>query len=179
MKPFYIFTGGPGSGKSSVLQALAQLGYTVVPEVGRAIIQQEVSHQGQALPWLNKSLFFERMFHQSLVDYRQQKTNELTFFDRGLLDSLGYAALENIPILPSHQAIAHETTYAPTVFIFPPWESIYCKDTERKQDFQLAVQTYDSMRSIYESYGYQLVQIPLTSIEKRVEFIVDYLQLHA
>lgn len=35
---FYIFTGGPGSGKSTVLNILSVLGYLTVREVGRDII---------------------------------------------------------------------------------------------------------------------------------------------
>lgn len=178
MIPYYIFTGGPGSGKSSVLEALAQAGYTIVPEVGRAIIKQQIEQKGDALPWLNKQLFFEQMFTESLADYHKQSNEVLTFFDRGLLDSIGYALLENLTIHPHHWDVAQETHYAPLVFIFPPWEAIYQKDTERKQDFELAQRTYESMLVTYKKMGYQLLEVPLTSIEKRVEFILHTLHIN-
>lgn len=178
MIPYYIFTGGPGSGKSSVLEALAQAGYTIVPEVGRAIIKQQVEQEGEALPWSNKQLFFERMFAQSLADYHKQLKDTLTFFDRGLLDSIGYATLEKLNIHSHHWDLAEETHYAPLVFIFPPWEAIYQNDTERKQDFELAKQTYEVMQITYKKMGYQLLEVPLTSIEKRVEFILHTLDLN-
>ncbi|WP_410880187.1 AAA family ATPase [Myroides sp. DW712] len=176
MYPYYILTGGPGSGKSTVLEALAQLGYAVVPEVGRAIIQQQMKIQGAALPWEDKQQFFEHMFDASLIDYRQQ-SKQLTFFDRGLLDSVGYATLEHLRISAKQYEIAQHTPYAKTVLIFPPWQTIYQKDTERKQDFALAVRTYETMRTTYESFGYQLVVVPCTTVEKRVEFILNYLRL--
>lgn len=177
MKPFYIFTGGPGSGKSSVLEALASKGYSVVPEVGRAIIKQQMLQHGQALPWQDKQLFYEQMLECTIADYNHQKEDTLTFFDRGLLDSIGYAHLEQLNVLPAHYTLAHTTPYAPVVFIFPPWEAIYQKDTERKQDFQLATQTHAIMRITYEKFEYHLVEVPCTSIAKRTEFILDYLQL--
>jgi len=176
MPPYYIFTGGPGSGKSTVLEALAQLDYIVVPEVGRTIIQQQMQSKGRALPWDDKQLFFEHMFEASLSDYRQQP-HRLTFFDRGLLDSLGYATLEHLSVSAKQSEIAQHTSYATTVFLFPPWQAIYQKDTERKQDFALAVQTYETMRTTYTSFGYQLVEVPCTTVEKRVEFILNYIRL--
>ncbi|WP_413513509.1 AAA family ATPase [Myroides odoratus] len=178
MHSFYIFTGGPGSGKSAVLEALATLGYTVVPEVGRALIKQQIQNQGEALPWKNKQLFFEQMFRQSLFDYHQNPSDRLTFFDRGLLDSIGYAHLENLNVTVNQLASARETTYAKTVFIFPPWEAIYQQDAERKQAFEVAVETHKVMQLTYEFFGYQLIEIPCLSIEKRVEFIVEYLDLN-
>ena len=177
MIPYYIFTGGPGSGKSTTLEALSTLGYSTVPEVGRAIIQQQIQQQGDALPWRNKQRFFELMFESSLVDYQQQ-TNQLTFFDRGLLDSIGYARLEQLTVHPHQLHLAMQILYATTVFIFPPWESIYTQDKERKQDFDLAIRTCEIMQTTYEKFNYQLVTIPCTTIEKRVEFILDYLQLN-
>jgi predicted ATPase len=36
----FIITGGPGAGKTTTLEALAERGYYYVPEVARAIIRQ-------------------------------------------------------------------------------------------------------------------------------------------
>lgn len=177
MKPYYIFTGGPGSGKSTVLQALAHLNYPIVPEVGRAIIQQQMHTAGDALPWLNKQRFFEAMFNQSVHDYQSHPAETPLFFDRGLLDSIGYARLEHLEIQPTQLNVAKQMLYASPVFIFPPWESIYVNDQERKQDFTLAIQTYEVMYTTYKEFGYQLVEVPCTSIEERVEFILEYLHL--
>ncbi len=46
---FFILTGGPGSGKTSVLTALAQKGFLTVPEVGRKIIKEQQLIGGNAL----------------------------------------------------------------------------------------------------------------------------------
>ena len=50
---FYIFTGGPGSGKSTVLDLLGNMGYRIVREVARDIIRNQVKTRGDALPWDN------------------------------------------------------------------------------------------------------------------------------
>lgn len=66
---FYILTGGPGSGKSTVLNLLFSMGYPVVPEVGRKIIQEQVSIKGNALPWGDTCRYAELMLLQSVLDF--------------------------------------------------------------------------------------------------------------
>lgn len=50
---YYIFTGGPGSGKSTVLNILENMGYMTVREVARDIIKNQVRTNGDAVPWNN------------------------------------------------------------------------------------------------------------------------------
>ena len=54
-----VITGGPGSGKTSLLNAFSEDGYQVVPEVARNIIREQLEQGGNALPWQN---------NQSLTD---------------------------------------------------------------------------------------------------------------
>lgn len=43
---FHIITGGPGSGKTTLIDALAALGFQHMPEAGRAIIRDQVEIGG-------------------------------------------------------------------------------------------------------------------------------------
>ncbi|EOW9393481.1 AAA family ATPase, partial [Vibrio cholerae] len=52
-----VFTGGPGSGKTSVIKFLEQLGYPSATEVGRKVIQIQTERDGVALPWKDKVAF--------------------------------------------------------------------------------------------------------------------------
>lgn len=47
---FIVFTGGPGAGKTSVIEALRSAGHRCSAEAGRAIIRQQVAIDGAALP---------------------------------------------------------------------------------------------------------------------------------
>lgn len=58
---FIIISGGPGSGKSTLIDALEQLGFSRTMEAGRAIIQDQVTIDGKALPWDDRALFAELM----------------------------------------------------------------------------------------------------------------------
>lgn len=59
----------------------------------------------------------------------------------------------------------------PTVFIAPPWPEIYRQDDERRQDIDIARQTYESMAQTYVALGYDLVEIPRASIEDPMPFL--------
>ena len=46
----YVITDGHGSGKSTLIEALAASGIPSMPEAGRAIIQDQLAIGGEALP---------------------------------------------------------------------------------------------------------------------------------
>ncbi|WP_284449848.1 AAA family ATPase [Spongiibacter tropicus] len=168
-----VFTGGPGSGKTAVIDFLCRLGYQSAPEVGRKVIQSQVNSQGVALPWMDKKAFRDEMVSEEISNYKSYGSSILTFFDRSIIDSYGYSKLEEIPISDCLLKSCHELAYNRNVFIFPPWELIYENDAERKQDFNEAVATYDEMVRAYEYFGYELIEVPKASVEERVEFILQ------
>lgn len=68
-----------------------------------------------------------------------------------------------------------ELLFCKNVFVFPPWESIFTNDLERKQDFIEAVVTYNEMVGAYQRLGYTLTEVPKSSVNERVDFILSAL----
>ncbi|MBR9884352.1 MAG: AAA family ATPase [Oceanospirillales bacterium] len=167
-----VLTGGPGSGKTSVIKFLKSLGYPSAPEVGRKVIQAQMKSQGTALPWEDKAAFRDEMIYEEIINYNAYGNDTITFFDRSIIDSYGYSRLEDIPVSDLLLKKCHELIYNQKVFIFPPWESIYENDVERKQDFNEAVATYEAMVRAYEKFGYELVEVPKASVRERAEFVL-------
>lgn len=175
MNNFHVITGGPGSGKTSLINELNNSGYLTVPEEGRRIIKEQTESAGEALPWKNKSLFAALMLKSSLEAYHkilQESTGSLVFFDRGIPDTIGYMELENIPISPETEQIIHANPYHINVFLLPPWRAIYETDNERKQSWQEAVNTYEIMRDIYIRYGYNIINVPFDTVINRKKIIL-------
>ncbi|QEL21276.1 AAA family ATPase [Bosea sp. F3-2] len=171
-----VLTGGPGSGKTTLIEALAKRGFAVQPEAGRAIIRDQQAIGGEGLPWKNRALFAELMLAADLRSYHEACGQaEFAFFDRGLPDIVGYLALCGLPVPPHAEAAAERFRYRRTVFIAPPWPAIFGQDAERKQDFAEAERTYEAMARTYPRYGYDLVELPQESVENRVDFILKRL----
>ncbi|WP_342380120.1 AAA family ATPase [Myxococcus stipitatus] len=173
----HVITGGPGSGKSSLIHALAADGLGTMPEAGRAIIQQQVDTGGDALPWADRLAFAEQMFRWELRTHRTARAQRgPVILDRGLPDVVGYLRVCGIPVPPYLWKAAKVLRYHRRVFIAPHWPGIYTRDAERKQDPRAAEATCLAMREVYTSLGYELVPLPLTSVSERVRFVRSHLE---
>jgi predicted ATPase len=173
-KRFVILTGGPGAGKTTLLQALEARDYTVVPEVARNIIQEQMVLQGDALPWKNREAYTQLMLERSEADWMAAQAHTgIVFFDRGVPDALAYAQLIEMPVTPAMQGFAARCRYHRQVFILPFWEAIYTTDTERKQSVTEAQQTFEVLLQTYRSLGYTVTIVPIGTPEQRADFVLQ------
>jgi predicted ATPase len=171
---FVVITGGPGSGKSTLIDALAARGFTRTIEAGRAIIKEQVASGRGALPWSDPRAFAEQMFEWELRSYARALTADgVVFFDRGIPDVVGYLRLMNLPVPPHIDEAAWSHRYNAHVFIAPPWPAIFTQDAERKQTLEEAARTYETMVATYTDYGYGLTELPRASVAERVAFVLS------
>ncbi len=173
----FVVTGGPGSGKSSLIDAMARRGFRTMPEAGRAIIRDQVGIGGSALPWADRALFAELMLGWELRSWHEAAAGAgPVLMDRGILDVIGYLILCGLPV-PAHvEAAARLHRYNNLVFLAPYWDAIFIQDAERKQDRQEAEATARVMAQTYTRLGYRIVELPLLGIEERADFMADRLQ---
>ena len=173
---FHIITGGPGVGKTTLINELQQKQMNCIPEVAREIIKDQLRNNGQALPWENAKEYSKLMLLHSVQDYvKLLGTNDLYFFDRGIPDTYAYERLMNFDYEENLTHVVNEYRYNKIVFILPPWEEIYEMDTERKQDFQLAKETYNVIKDTYECLDYELIEVPCLPVAERTDFILKTL----
>lgn len=170
---FFVLTGGPGSGKSSLIEALGEAGHATAGEAGRAIIQDQIAIDGPALPWRDPAAFAELMLAWDMRSYRlAQKEAGPVFFDRGVPDVLGYLLMEGRHV-PRHMAAAASLFhYNRRVFIAPPWREIFRRDSERRQSLAEAERTYEAVAAIYGDLGYELIELPRLSVTERLRFVI-------
>jgi predicted ATPase len=171
---FVVVTGGPGSGKTTLIEALAAAGHARTFEAGRAIIQHQRRIGGAALPTGDVASFAEMMLSWELRSYDEAAPRAgLVFFDRGVPDVIGYLRLMGLRIPEHVERAARLYRYNPRVFIAPPWHEIFAQDEERKQDFDEAVRTYDSLVQTYLDYDYELIELPRDALEVRMKVVLE------
>lgn len=168
----YVMTGGPGSGKTTLIEHLAGEGFSGTVEAGRAIIRDQVAIGGLAVPWRDRTLFAELMLCLEMRSYHEaaERTGPV-ICDRGIPDVVGYLRLEGLPVPPHVTAAAQALRYRPTVFIAPPWPEIYRQDAERRQDGDTARRTCEAMAATYRALGYTLAELPRASVAERAAFV--------
>lgn len=165
-----------GAGKSTVLNRIREKGYLCVEEPAREILKEQRRINGDGVPEKNakefNNLMLQRMIHQ--FDINSDK-NEIIIFDRGIPDIIGYSGLLN-----SGKEIASiaskEFRYNKHVFVFKGWEEIYATDDERKMSFDLAKNFGEDIVKIYQSLGYETLEVPFISADARVSFIAHAIE---
>src|SRR3546814_952542 len=117
---FHVITGGPGSGKSTLIEALAVEGFDHMPEAGRAIIRDQVAIGGAALPCADRAAFAELMLGWELRSWHEAHDRAgPVLCDRSVPDVAGYLRLCGLPV-PAHVSQAADPLhYQPSRFHAP------------------------------------------------------------
>lgn len=177
MKKLIVISGCSGGGKSTLLTELKKSGYSVVPEVGREIVQEQIQNNGNITPWENPIAFCELAIQRSIENYRRAaKYNETIFFDRCFLDGISYYQTLNVDDHKKYDNLINELRFYPTVLMTPPWPEIYRQDDERKHTFEEAVMEYERLIKFYPKCGYEVIEIPGTGLEERLQFIISIIE---
>ncbi|WP_372411222.1 AAA family ATPase [Streptomyces luteireticuli] len=172
---YIVVTGGPGAGKSTLIDALQEAGYARSQEAGRGVIRDQAALGGRALPWTDPELFAELMLCWELRSHHEAATWPGTvFFDRGVPDIVGYLRLEGRPVPEHLREAVRRFRYHRRVLAAPPWPEIYERDAERRQSFTEAVRTYEAVAAAYRESGYELVELPRGSVTERVRFAARF-----
>jgi predicted ATPase len=174
MKSFFVITGGPGSGKTTLIDALERKGFARTIEAGRGVIQDQMAIGGPALPWRDPAAFAELMLGWEIRSYRMaERQAGPVFFDRGVPDVVGYLRLMRLPV-PAHvEKAADVFRYERRVFVAPPWREIFTQDAERRQDFAEAERTCDALTETYVRLGYEPVVVPRVPVAERMQFVIE------
>jgi len=171
-----VITGGPGSGKTTLIKLLAQRGFTCHSEIARAVIKEQLDNETPLVPWIDNPGFSEIVFERQLEQYKKAHIGKWNFYDRGLYDVTAYLKYDGFQY-DEYIDAAKSYPYYSTVFIAPPWPEIYENDNERKEPLEMMLAIYENMKEIYGNAGYEVLDIPKLHPEKRINFILSSLDL--
>lgn len=176
-----VITGGPSTGKTSVIEQLERNSFHCLHEVIRDMTTEERT-QGEKFEMVSNPIVSvpdPKRFNQNILKARiaqyhsvLDSPKELVFFDRGIPDVLAYMDC-------FQQSYEDEFTNACNtlrydhIFLMPPWKEIHVTDNERFESFEESLQIHDCLATAYENFLYHVTHVPKGSVEERVQFILN------
>ena len=173
-KEIIVIIGGPGTGKTTLIDGLVQKGFCCYPEISRQVTAQAQQQGIEQLFLENPLLFSELLLEGRKKQFHDahQEPHNIVFLDRGIPDVLAYMHYIGDSYPPFFDAVCKEHIYT-KIFILPPWEDIYVSDQERYENFEQAQLIHDHLVETYEKYGYELIEVPKDTLDKRILFILE------
>jgi predicted ATPase len=173
-----VITGGPGTGKSTLINNLIKRGYSCLEEISRKVIQNAQKKGVDQLFLSNPLLFSELLLsgrEKQFID-AEQFENQTVFFDRGIPDVLAYMDYIGDKYPEKFTESCALAKYD-AVFILKPWEAIYKSDNERYESFEQALKINDHLINTYSKLNYNLIDVPFDTVKNRTDFIENTLNL--
>ncbi len=170
---WYVITGAPSSGKTTIIKMLEKKGYDVVYEAARIYIDEEMA-KGKTIEQIraNELLFQEKILKFKIDCEKKLPKEKIIFFDRGIPDSDAYyrvhGAENDIFLKESMSKCSYKK-----VFLF---ELIgYKKDYARIESKEEQLQIQKLLRESYEKLNIPLVVVPKMPIRERLDFVLNNL----
>lgn len=174
-KQIYIITGGPGFGKTELIDALGVEGFLVSGEFARDLILSETESGGEILPWKNSRLFQETILTKRKAFFESVPMDAIAFADRAIPDQLAFTRYRGFGTPDSLLNAALEYRYATTVFVTPPWPEIYKNDRIRTETLAEAIQIHQFVIETYRDLNYRINELPLVPTAERVQYLLKNL----
>ena len=164
-----VLTGGPGTGKSSIILALESQGEYTIREVAEDYIKLRQA-QGQQEPWVESDFQTRILELQMQREARIPREAERVFIDRGLADGIAYSQLGTEvynQILETAKATKYDRVYLV--------ENLGFTDTNgvRREAQQEAVELGNKLEQEYRNLGYNPIRIPVMPVNERAKFVLE------
>lgn len=174
MQQKIVLIGGPGTGKTTVLNELKKRGFSCMEEVSREVTLQAQKDGIDQLFLTEPLLFSEKLFEGRIKQFldAEKSSEKVIFFDRGIPDVHAYMDFFNTKYPPIFKEKSREHQYT-KLFIFSPWEAIYTSDNERYETFEQSQKIDSFLRNAYEELGYKLIAVPFGNVTERTDFILN------
>tara|TARA_B100000767_G_C19678651_1_gene498561 strand:+ start:336 stop:869 length:534 start_codon:yes stop_codon:yes gene_type:complete len=176
MQQKILLIGGPGTGKTSVLNELIKRDYFCFPEISREVTLK-AQKQGIDQMFLTQPLLFSQMLlegrEQQFLDALKSES-ELVFFDRGIPDIHAYMDYFKTEYPSIYLEKSKQYTYD-KVFHFSPWKDIHETDNERYETFEETIAIDAFLMKSYIELGYNIINVPFGSVDERTNFVLNSL----
>ena len=138
-----VITGGPGTGKSSIIQELKKRGFYCFDEISREVTLKAREDGIEQLFLTEPMRFSELLLKGRIQQFNDAETidKEFVFLDRGIPDVLAYMDYIKDDYPKKFVAACNNHVYS-HAFILAPWQEIFKSDAERYESYEEAIEIH-------------------------------------
>ena len=168
---YFVLTGTPGTGKTTLIEFLRAHGQHVQTETAREVLAEQKAIDGPGLPSKSPLRFVQMMLERAISKFENSQTlGGPVFFDRGIPDLIAYAERFGVDASEFQQA-SESYRYSKTVFVLSPWKEIFVNDSERLLTYEASLLFHESLLAAYRRLGYELIEVPFGTLAERADFV--------
>jgi predicted ATPase len=169
---WHVITGAPSSGKSTLIDQLADRGFQTVPEAGRQYVEREMA-KGRTIDEIRENMAAIQIATKDMqleIEHGLRE-NDVLFLDGAVPGSLAwYRAFGLNPNEILLECFHHR--YA-SVFILDPLP--FQEDGARNEDAPIVGYLDEWLTRDYSAMDYRVMRVPVLSLQERLAFVLERL----
>lgn len=166
-----VITGGPSTGKTTIINLLEVMGQKVVHELATKIIKE-----GKVLPWVDRVKFQAEVLRRQLAaEAAILDFDNPIFLDRGAFDGEAYYIADGLPVPPSFSTI--DPSQYDLAFLIEEL-NFFDQNEVRREDLEFTKKISATLEGCYTSRNIKVIRVPAMLPHARVEFIMKHVKDH-
>jgi predicted ATPase len=162
---WFVISGPPHSGKTTVINLLASIGYETVPEAARRVIERGVKGGSDKLAIRSNPVEFQRdVLKECIAMEGAVARDRITFFDRAIPDNVAYMMAYRADLNDPCLVGALRSCRFAGVFLFDPIPFDHNQDAARTET-KAEVATIQGLLS----RAYEGLSIPIVRVSAQLE----------
>lgn len=167
---WHVITGGPSTGKTTVINLLYKRGYKTTIEHARHYIDT-MKVDGRTVEEIraNKRIFQLGVLDMQIEQEAELSPDETVFLDRAIPDAMAYYQFLKLDVDNLLLKAMEQVSYK-NIFILDRLPFI--NDYARTEDEQAQREIHNLIIDVYESLGFPVIFVPVLNPDERVNFIL-------
>lgn len=168
----YVVAGGPCSGKTTTLEAIADRGYRVEWEPAEQLLNDEVS-EGKSAEEVREDpqKWQRRVVNADFELFNNLPRDQIVFADTSLVESCVFSREADMEFGTNLRTFMDHLRYA-SVFFLDPLDT-HEETNVRLEDRETARQLSERILDTYREFNYDPISVPVRPVDERVDFILD------
>lgn len=176
---WYVLTGGPSSGKTTLITELKKRGYIVAEEMATEYIKEQLAKGITIQEMLQDTATFQKnILLKQLTLEKKLSPDDVVILDRGMHDHYGYLAVHGVDrtVLSDLEAELANGYYK-KIFIVDllPFKPDDARMESEKNGNELATKIEEAIVRSYTERELDIVRVPVMSVEDRINFLVKHI----